>query len=82
MNLPKDIQLLLSSGKSTLYTLPSKYSQDGVFLLAISREATFFIHQDGTIGRKAGKLDDLEVVDVVRFAQSVDSSPAQFKIAH
>lgn len=77
VNLPSDVQLLVSSGRSTLYRLPKKYADRGVYLLAISRSDTFFVSEDGIIGNKAGALGEIEVDEVVRLPHS--NSLSSFK---
>lgn len=70
VNLPTDIKILLASGKYSLYTLSKKLSHKGTYLLALSRNDTFFLKEDGTIGEAAGKLGDVAVESVVRFDES------------
>lgn len=66
MNLPTDVKMMLASGKYSLYTLPIKYASKGAYLLAMSRNDTFFIKEDGILGERAGKLGEVEVDEVIR----------------
>lgn len=78
MNLPSDIKLLLSTGSSSLYKLPKKYSIYGAYLLAISNNDTFFVSEEGAVGNRAGKLGEVEVEELVRIP-SIQNNSAIFK---
>lgn len=69
VNLPSDIKILLASGKYSLYTLSKKMAHKGTYLLALSRDDTFFLKEDGTIGESAGKLGEVAIEGVVRIEE-------------
>lgn len=81
MNLPQDVKTLLTVGKYSLYTLPEKYANKGAYLLAVSRDDTFFVTKEGVIGESAGKLGSVQVDEVVRFQDTKARSSIKLNIA-
>lgn len=76
MNLPEDVKILLASGRSAIYRLPVKYAAKGAYLLAVSRDDTFFVSEEGKIGEKAGKLGSIEVEEVLRVDSGSSTYPS------
>lgn len=81
MNLPQDVKSLLTVGKYSLYTLPKDYADKGAYLLAVSRDATFFVTEEGVIGEAAGKLGSVKVEEVVRFQDAQARTSIKLNIA-
>lgn len=66
MQLPSEIKGLVSSGVYSLYKLGASKPADADYLLALSRSETYFLSYQGKILRPAGRLDQIEVSEVVR----------------
>lgn len=81
MNLPVEVKAMISNGTFCLYRLANKAANGAPYLLEFSKDQTFYVSEEGNILTSAGRLDSIDVEEVIRFDEPAPYAGIKVNIA-